>query len=263
MALTGRAEAGGPAHGARSAPLRRPCGLAIVHVIDARWRWASVRFTFVELWEWPRSGINRAAHDLPADWGGLPSSNLDSFVQRQSPPQSAVSTWQPASAIEACGRTRRLDGSIAAEGGTLQPTSPAVPSRLHARHHCPTCTTGLRASMMTSKPEGGCSSPGTPLLDQIWQPRPDGSPRARQALASRRGLTRASLSRNRAPQGRHGGEVMRRRPGPSRGRPAWRRERGRRGSGSGPRSTAPLGSRPAGTSRARRPRPGWRRVWRR
>ena len=41
------------------------------------------------MWEWRRSRINRAAHDLPADWGGRPVSKLDSFVQRQSPPQSA------------------------------------------------------------------------------------------------------------------------------------------------------------------------------
>src|SRR6266545_4980868 len=33
---------------------------------------ASVGIPFAEMWEWPRSGINRAAHDLPPGWGGRP-----------------------------------------------------------------------------------------------------------------------------------------------------------------------------------------------
>jgi len=51
--------------------------------------WVSGRILLVELWEWRRSRINRAAHDLPAKWGGRPSFHLDSFVQRQSPPHLA------------------------------------------------------------------------------------------------------------------------------------------------------------------------------
>jgi uncharacterized protein (DUF305 family) len=64
--------------------------------------------------------------------------------------------WPRSSAIEVCGRTRQLWESIAAEGGTMQLTSAAVPSRLTSRHRCPSCTTGPRATQLASTP-GGCT----------------------------------------------------------------------------------------------------------
>src|SRR4030095_10384419 len=44
--------------------MTRPCLVGMRElstVIDARWRWVGVAIPFVEMWEWPRSGINRAA----------------------------------------------------------------------------------------------------------------------------------------------------------------------------------------------------------
>ena len=72
----------------RGAPLRRLCWDARTPGSNRfpveKSKWVN---TFLEMWEWPRSRINRAAHDLPPGWGGRPLFLRHSVVQRQSPPQ--------------------------------------------------------------------------------------------------------------------------------------------------------------------------------
>jgi hypothetical protein len=46
---------------------------------------------------------------------------------------------------------------VAAEGGTVQPASLAVPSRLTSRHRCPTGTAVARAIPQASTPGEGTS----------------------------------------------------------------------------------------------------------
>src|SRR6266545_2451377 len=70
MALRARAAAGRRvARGAGHALAATWWGCGPSSVIDTIERWASVGISLGEMWEWRRSRINRAAHDLPANRG--------------------------------------------------------------------------------------------------------------------------------------------------------------------------------------------------
>jgi hypothetical protein len=84
----------GPSRGPR--PCGRPGGDGTLLGSDTQSRWASVVIPVVEMWESPRSGINRAAHDLPANWAGRPSFQPDSCVWRRVRPSWQVAALRPA-----------------------------------------------------------------------------------------------------------------------------------------------------------------------
>jgi hypothetical protein len=68
------------------------------------------------MWEWRRSRINRAAHDLPPGWAGRPHSNRHSLPQRPSPaqPGGGRHTYIAKRGGRACGATnkRRNDHAL-------------------------------------------------------------------------------------------------------------------------------------------------------
>jgi len=88
--------------------------------------------------------------------------------------------WPRSSAIKACGRRRRLAGAAFGGNWSIQPTSPAVPSRLTARHRSP-----------TPWPSNLASTPGR------GSPPPAPSPRSQAARHHRRRLQLPARQRHR------------------------------------------------------------------